>query len=34
MHFAAVEFTEMEQRNAAALARVGTTADGDTPRAV
>jgi uncharacterized protein YukE len=34
MHFAAVEFTEMEQRNAAALAKVGTTADGDTPRAV
>lgn len=34
MHFAAVRFAEMEQRHAAALAEVGTTADGDTPRSV
>jgi uncharacterized protein YukE len=34
MHFAAVEFTEMEQRNAEALAKAGTTADGETPGAV
>ena len=34
MHFAAAELTEMEQRNAAALAKVGTTADGETPRTV
>src|ERR1700739_4130169 len=32
MHFAAVEFTEREQRNAAALAKVGTTPAGDTTR--
>ncbi|MEB3980272.1 hypothetical protein OQ968_03230 [Mycobacterium sp. 663a-19] len=34
MHFAAVELTEMEQRTAAALAEVGTTADGDAARGV
>lgn len=34
MHFAAVEFTEMEQRTAAALSKVAGTADGDTHRTV
>ena len=29
MHFAAVEFTEMERRNAAALAEVGEAAGGE-----
>jgi uncharacterized protein YukE len=30
MHFAAVEFTEMERRNAAALAEVGEAGSGET----